>query len=922
MKNINILCVSLLVLLLVPIASSGVDRAARNSVLHLAPLRNPLGHFEGNGPLAPTSWTGDGGRIGNPSFENGLGPWVSTSYNAGNRSSVLVTTPGHTGAKSARITLFSANLSIGSTSSLQYDLSQNQTAFNPSARMIAAVFVENITGTTVQTSSLDRVEVTLLLTTSVGNLRTIHYLFGAGAVPSNTVTDIYIAASGFGTTGTWLVIDRNLANDASTFADNSLINAVKQVSLTSMSQTHGTPNHDAHFRYDDLNSVSHWATGDPLVYDSNLDGTYETSSDTILSCPFPCPMTNGTLLKDDPLIRFVDINGAGTWESSEPIVYDTNNDGIYDYASRYGSEPLIYYVGPQPNRDESLLTPVIEATSALFDSIQLYTASGSTDFVRNGGFETGSITGWYNNASFVASSSTFLSGAYSVGGTVTNGGGEMAQSIDPTPVIDSSTVFKASSDIHTMSGSTSGDFAEIWLSLVDSSTNANPVSVHYYFRTGDGSIPANRTDASYHKAPGFGATSPQWFSLSVPLLMEESYFNGLGLGYTPPYRVNLAVVEIGAGVGSSTTLAYFDQISLLKGGRVGSASSYFYANDGQNSTYLYSANNIPQGSLSFQIPLGQQVLNVTSPSGTSLQPGEYSTSASANALTVTISPSAFFNNPPAGNWNLYATSTNAAASIYAQDPLTLASLSSITNGTVNLVSQTADPTGIPISGAIANITVWNPSGNIAGYWAGTSDAQGLWTATNVVLPPHGNPLGTYTLQATFLSSYPSFFAGVKTTQLPIIPAIVPVTVSLSVSIGSISQGTPVTISGTVVNTGTSTPRPGLTITLSYQQAGNNTWNLIAALTTDSTGRYTYTWTPPQGEYHVHASFAGDSQTPSTQSSTSQIIVGPPSVIPPGVSSLPWIMIAIAASAVAAVAIAALVLVRRRQSPNGQPPTSS
>ncbi len=911
MKNINILCVSLLVLLLGPVSYAGVEQASRAPVVHLASLPNPLGHFEGNGPPVPITWTGDGQKIGNPSFETGLNPWVSTSYNAGNKSSVSVSTPGYNDTTSARITLFSANLTIGSTSNLQYDLSHNQTVFNSSARFRAAVFVQNITGKAVETSSLDRVEVTLLLTTSIGNLRTIHYLFGAGAVPSNTVTDAYIAVAGFGTTRTWFFIDRNLASDASAFADNSLIDSIKQVSLTSMSQTYGKPNHDPHFRYDQLNNVTHWATGDPLVYDSNLDGVYETNKDTLLSCPFPCSIANNTLLKDDPLIRFVDTNGDGTWESSEPIVYDTNNDGIYNYGSQFGSEPLIYYVGTPPNRDESLLTPVIETTSALFDRVELYTASGSTDFVRNGGFETGSLAGWNPNATFVASSSTFLSGTYSASVSVTNAGGEMAQSIDSNPVIDGSTFFKASADVTKMSGSSSGDLVDVWLGLVDS--NANPASVYYYFRTGDGSIPANRTDASYHKAPGFGTTGPQWFSLSVPLMPEEAYFNGLGRGYTPPYSVNLVVVEIGARGGSSLTTSFFDEISLVKAGRSASASSYFYANNGVNSTYVYSAPGISQGSLSFQIPHGQGFLNITSPKGTAVPPSEYSTSSSMNAMTVTILPAAFFSNPPVGSWTLYATSTNVAKSIYVQDPVTLATLSTVNAGSFNLVSQAIDPIGTPIYGANVNVSLWNLSGNMVASWKGVSDSQGMWTATAAVLPPSGNPLGAYTLQVAISSAY----AGVKTAQLTIVQAILPVTLSLTVSTGSISQGTPVTISGTVLNAGNLQPVPGLTITLSYQQAGNSTWNRITTVITDSNGKYTYSWTPQEGEYKVQASFPGDSQTPPAQSSTSQIIVGPASIIPPSVSSFPWVLVAIVAVAAAAIVLVALLLVRRRRSPNGQ-----
>src|SRR2546430_16382566 len=60
-----------------------------------APVPNdPLGHFQGNGIPVGISWTGDGQRIPNPSFETGsLSPWIQTQYNAAAGSTATITTP-------------------------------------------------------------------------------------------------------------------------------------------------------------------------------------------------------------------------------------------------------------------------------------------------------------------------------------------------------------------------------------------------------------------------------------------------------------------------------------------------------------------------------------------------------------------------------------------------------------------------------------------------------------------------------------------------------------------------------------------------------------------------------------------------------------------------------------------------------------
>src|SRR5439155_23927674 len=100
------------------------------------------------------------------------------------------------------------------------------------------------------------------------------------------------------------------------------------------------------------------------------------------------------------------------------------------------------------------------------------------------------------------STSTVHSGSHSALASVTNAAAEMAQTIDARPQIEASTVFTASVNIATVTGTSPQDIVDLWLGLVDSQYNS--VSLYYVFKTGDGSIPSNRTDSVYHRVSRFG----------------------------------------------------------------------------------------------------------------------------------------------------------------------------------------------------------------------------------------------------------------------------------------------------------------------------------------------------------------------------------------------------------------------------------
>ena len=867
-----------------------------------APVPNdPLGHFQGNGIPVGISWTGDGQRIPNPSFETGsISPWIQTQYNAAAGSTATITTPGYDGTKSAQLTLLSGNVTFNSYLYILSDFSQQPVGFSSGLRFRAAALVQQLTGT----SQYDRVETSIALTTSTGNLRSIHYIFAsATSAPANSTADEYIVV-GTSPTGQWVAIDRSVAADAAGGFPNDYpsFDSVSQVTLTEFAQTvPGAPNRDPHIRFWDTVGNSVWQSGESVIYDTNLDGKYETGEPSIGGCtdgtgsPIICSLAppDGTSLATDPKIKFVDPDGNDVWDPGEPIVWDQFNTNIVNYY-----DTII--IGPKPDAGTLLMKIIQNHTGSLFDRIELYSNTAGADWIKNGGFESG-LTAWYENSSFTTSTTTFVSGTHSARGSITDSSIEMAQSIDGRPVIDSSTIFKASANIATMTGTTASSIVDIWLGLVDA--NYNPVSLYYVYKTGDGSLPRNNTDTIYRKAGNFG-TLNQWLSVNASLLQQTLAFNSLG--YTPPYSVEVVVVEVRAQPSTSTT-AYFDEISIHRSSHTGTLPSTFYAVDGLNTTYAYVTQAIPQGSFHVEIPGGETILNITSPEGTLLRTSEYST----NLLTsCTISPcltrpravdvpdTTILNHSPNGNWRVFTTSTNSLANVYAEHPTTHNQAPSINVGsTVNLVSQSKDPLGQPLAGVTANFTLWNTNtGMQSGFWTGTTNTNGWYNVSSITLPLAGSTPGIYSLQAAVYSTYP----GIRTFQISVRYTVA---VTLAISASQISQGQTATISGNVTLTGTSTPGQGVNVTIYYRQAGNSQWTPLGTVKTDASGKFSFTWNPPQGQYEVKAS-TGDTQTTPTDSNREQLIVGPP--------TFPWTLVMAIIAAVVVGAFALLVLWRRKK----------
>jgi hypothetical protein len=700
----------------------------------------PLATYQATGPSVPMSFQ----RINDSSFETGLQPWTQSAYN-NYTSTVSIVSPGYNDASAVQLMINSGNLTVDSHLTLTQDFSKNSIAFGNSTRLRAAVQVQLVQGN----SATDRIEVSLTLTSSIGNVVRVHYAFShLPMLLANTTTDAYFTVDWSGPTR-WILLNRNLAADAATVFPNlsASLSSVKDARLTVYSTSMGIPTFDPRIKYWETGGDSYWNTTETVVYDPDADGKFNPATDWILYNRGIPP--NLQPLMNDPRIKFVDTNINYKWDPGEPIVYDLKNEGVYDIAL---NDPVINGTAIPGSL---LQDPVRMQTNALFDQVELYSAAGNYNGIHNGGFETGDFTGWGNTAGFTIASSPVNSGKYSaLGGTAGNTIG-LAQSIDARPPIDSSTRLRASSYLAGMTGTSSSDRVDVWLGLVDSSPQANPLSIYYYFNTGTGASPSNTTDTVNHRAGGFG-TILQWLSLNQSLLPDTGYFDSTG--HTGPYRIETVVLEESAGIGKTTT-AYFDDVSIQTLYKPDSAIATYYAADGLNSTYVYRASSVPQGAFYISVPGGQSMLNITSPAGTTVLATDYSTQTLVGSLLVNVPVSTSLKYQSFGTWRFYTTSRNALVSLYATATGSETATSSFNTGvTIRLVSQSKDPLGSPLSGS--NVTLLLYTSNTQAF-TGRTNSQGWYNQTNVILPSNAGPT---TLEAITVSSS---YIGLRTNQLTV-----------------------------------------------------------------------------------------------------------------------------------------------------------
>ena len=719
-------------------------------ILSIVSLPLSLGHTiigaAGTSPLATYQATGPPVQmyyqmINNTSFETIIQPWTLITYNNYTLGVPVasITSPGYNDNSAVQLNLNSGNLTTDSHLNLVQDFSQRTVAFASGLRLLAASQVRVLTGT----STTDRVEISLTLSSSNGDPARIHYVIASAAsLPANSTRDAYIALPGLGS-NLWVLLDRNVANDAaSTFPTLfGSLTTVRDVRLSVFSTSQPSPTYDPRIRYFETGVDPYWNTTETVIFDPDADGVYDPATDwTLYNQGLPA---SGQTLSNDVRIKYVDTTPNGHWDPGEPIVYDLKNEGVYDIAN---NDPVINGTAVAGSL---LQYPIRQQTNALFDQVELYSPTGNIDWARNGGFETGDFTGWGNTAGFKVVSAPARSGSYSANGTAAGTTVALAQSIDGRPAIDSSVTLQASAQTEKMTGASSSDKADLWLGLVDSSAQATPLSIYYYFKTGPGTIPSNKTDTVNHKAPGFG-TLNKWLNLTQNLLPETQYFDATG--HTGPYRIETLVIEVSSQT-TSTTITNFDELSVL----AASHASY-YAIDRLNSTYLYNANKAPQGTFYFKIPGQQSVLNITSPTGTPLQTSDYSTQKVEGSLQITVPTTTGVKYASPGDWRIYTTSKNVLANLLVTAAGSASSSSSFNTGDLAiLASQSKDPLGIPMAGS--NVTFLLSQGNT--IYTGRTDGQGWFNQTGVTLPASS---GTVTLEAISVSSS---YIGLRTVQLAI-----------------------------------------------------------------------------------------------------------------------------------------------------------
>jgi hypothetical protein len=345
-------------------------------------------------------------------------------------------------------------------------------------------------------------------------------------------------------------------------------------------------------------------------------------------------------------------------------------------------------------------------------------------------------------------------------GSITNGDAQLAQSIDAAPRINSWTTLQASAYLAGATYGTSQDMVDLWLGLSDS--KQNPLFIYYVFYTGSRTLPGNSTGVEYIKSPNFGTYFLQWINLDRSLAIDTSGFTQQG--YTPPYSINLIVLDVAAQGAAQTTGSYFDDISILSPTlHTSPATMNYYTIDGQNTTYAYTVSNIPSSSFSLQIPAGQSPLNTTSPSNTKLQANAYNTTqASPGLATINIPDTTGSLYPLGSTWRVFATSRNIVDSVYPVDPKTKARSSSVGPGsTIDLAAQLIDPLGSMISDASVEFVLTDSKGTVVGNWPYVANGQGWFNTTGALFP---SATGAYTLQANATSF---FYAGLKTTQITI-----------------------------------------------------------------------------------------------------------------------------------------------------------
>jgi len=112
---------------------------------------------------------------------------------------------------------------------------------------------------------------------------------------------------------------------------------------------------DSHIKYVDTNGNNVWNNGEAVVSDSNLDNLYNAGEPAISNSTV---IPNGTPVKTDPLLKYVDVNGDNAWEVGEPVVDDADSGNTYTFADTVIVNGFLTWVPGEPIIANSTVIPV------------------------------------------------------------------------------------------------------------------------------------------------------------------------------------------------------------------------------------------------------------------------------------------------------------------------------------------------------------------------------------------------------------------------------------------------------------------------------------------------------------------------------------------------------------------------------------
>jgi hypothetical protein len=185
--------------------------------------------------------------------------------------------------------------------------------------------------------------------------------------------------------------------------------------------------------------------------------------------------------------------------------------------------------------------------------------------------------------------------------------------------------------------------------------------------------------------------------------------------------------------------------------------------------------------------------------------------------------------------------------------------STLTIGGSVTVSGAISPT---VAGVTVTLTYTKPDGSTFTHSVTTSSSG---TYSDTYTP---DKIGTYSVQASWAGN--NDYKGATSDKVSFTVTKKPSSISISLSSNNLIVGEKVEISGSI-----SPPISGASVTISYRSVGGS-WSSITTVSTDSSGRYFYSWTntPPPGNYEVMASWPGNEEYNGASATASLTVIKP------------------------------------------------